>query len=243
MIGMIPCAGYGTRLAPLTDTVLKPLIEIGGKSLVAHNLDLLRALGLSRVVLIISLHTEDVRSSLGPHYQGITIEYVEQDPPQGLLDAVCQARGQVEDRFITVLSDEVYAGCRHKDLVEYWQAYSDVDGIVGYVGNQDWDSIKKNYSVEMDSENLITGLIEKPRHQVNSLLGTGTWALTRSFFDYADLVLTKNPPDQRSFVDALQLMVKDNQVIQGYDLAGQYINVNYLDDVAAAERLLGRAAE
>ena len=51
---MVLAAGRGTRLAPLTDTVPKPLVAVAGRPLLAHILDFLRAGGIEEVV--INLH-------------------------------------------------------------------------------------------------------------------------------------------------------------------------------------------
>jgi len=240
LIGIIPCAGYGSRLASLTNGVPKPLIRIGGKPLIEYPLALMKELDLSLVVLIISSHTRKVQAYLGSDYNGLAIEYVEQDPPRGLLDAVYRASEFVADKFITLLSDEIYVGGRHRNLLEYWHVHPEVDGWVGYVVSSSWDEIRKNYSIVMKEGEIIAKLEEKPTRQVNSLLGTGTWGLTRAFFDYAALALTRNPPDRRSFVDALQLMVHDGYLIQGYDLMGSYINVNSPADMERAELLVRR---
>jgi dTDP-glucose pyrophosphorylase len=239
LIGIVPCAGYGSRLASFTDDVPKPLIRIGGKPLIEHPLALMKTLDLSLVVLVISSHTRDVQAYLGSNYQGLAIEYVEQEPPRGLLDAVYRARGFVADKFITVLSDEIYVGCRHRDLVEYWHTHPEVEGLVGYLVSPSWDDIRKNYSMVM-TDGRVEELEEKPKRQVNAYLGTGTWGLKSAFFDYAAFALTENPPERRSFVDALQLMIHDNYLIQGYDLMGSYVNVNAPADLERAELLVRR---
>ena len=51
---MVLAAGYGRRLAPLTDTLPKPLMQVGGRPLLAHVLAMLRAGGIEEVV--INLH-------------------------------------------------------------------------------------------------------------------------------------------------------------------------------------------
>jgi dTDP-glucose pyrophosphorylase len=237
LIGIIPCAGHGSRLASFTNGIPKPLIRIGGRPLVQYSLDLIRGLDLSLVLLIISSHTREVQAYFGSNYKGLAIEYVVQEPPRGLLDAVYRAKELVADRFITLLSDEIYVGCRHRNLVEYWQTHPEVDGLVGYLVSPSWGDIRKNYSIVMQ-DGRIEELEEKPKSQVNSLLGTGTWGLTKAFFDYAAFALTRNPPNKRSFVDALQLMVYDDYLIQGYDLMGSYVNVNSPADIERAELLV-----
>lgn len=47
---MLFMAGLGTRMAPLTDHLPKPLIPVAGKPLAVHALDLVREAGLSRLV-------------------------------------------------------------------------------------------------------------------------------------------------------------------------------------------------
>jgi len=51
MRAMILAAGRGERLRPLTDTVPKPLIDVGGKPLIEHHLERLAAAGFREVVI------------------------------------------------------------------------------------------------------------------------------------------------------------------------------------------------
>lgn len=49
--GFILCAGFGTRMRPLTDTMPKPMVKIAGKPMVDHVLDSFAAHGITRTVI------------------------------------------------------------------------------------------------------------------------------------------------------------------------------------------------
>ncbi|HSN90866.1 MAG TPA: NDP-sugar synthase [Anaeromyxobacteraceae bacterium] len=51
LVGMVLCAGLGTRLRPLTELLPKPAVPVGGVPLVAWNLALLRGAGVRRAVV------------------------------------------------------------------------------------------------------------------------------------------------------------------------------------------------
>ena len=50
---LIPAAGKSSRLAQLTRNRPKAFIEIGGKSIIEHNLDVINSFGLKRVTFVV----------------------------------------------------------------------------------------------------------------------------------------------------------------------------------------------
>ncbi|MCL7939832.1 nucleotidyltransferase family protein [Halomonas sp. ATCH28] len=65
MRAMILAAGLGTRMRPLTDHCPKPLLEVGGKPLIVHHLERLRAGGIREVVINVSYRAEQIVAALG----------------------------------------------------------------------------------------------------------------------------------------------------------------------------------
>ena len=48
---MVLCAGYGTRLRPLTDELPKPLVPVGDRSVLGHIASALKLAGFERLVV------------------------------------------------------------------------------------------------------------------------------------------------------------------------------------------------
>ena len=76
MRAMILAAGRGERMRPLTDETPKPLLKVGGKSLIQHHLEALAAAGVREVVINLAWKGEIIREALGEGAAfGVRIEY------------------------------------------------------------------------------------------------------------------------------------------------------------------------
>jgi MurNAc alpha-1-phosphate uridylyltransferase len=65
MKAMLLAAGLGKRLRPITDTTPKPLLEVGGKSLIEHQLERLKEAGIQDVVINLHHLGDQIQSRLG----------------------------------------------------------------------------------------------------------------------------------------------------------------------------------
>ncbi len=61
---MVFAAGLGTRMRPVTDTIPKPLVEVGGKALIDHMLDRFAAAGLARAIVNVHYRAEQIEAHL-----------------------------------------------------------------------------------------------------------------------------------------------------------------------------------
>lgn len=85
MKAMILAAGRGERLRPLTDFTPKPLLEAGGRPLIVHHLEALRAAGIREVVINLAHLGEKICAALGDGRAfGLTIAYSRE--PEGALE-------------------------------------------------------------------------------------------------------------------------------------------------------------
>jgi MurNAc alpha-1-phosphate uridylyltransferase len=78
---MILAAGRGERMRPLTETLPKPMLEVGGHRLIEYHLAALAAIGVRDVVINLSWQGERIRAALGDGAaQGVAIRYSEEGP-------------------------------------------------------------------------------------------------------------------------------------------------------------------
>jgi N-acetyl-alpha-D-muramate 1-phosphate uridylyltransferase len=62
---MILAAGLGKRMRPITVTTPKPLIEVGGRTLIDHGLDALERAGVEETVVNVHYLADQIQSHLG----------------------------------------------------------------------------------------------------------------------------------------------------------------------------------
>ncbi len=73
---MILAAGRGERMRPLTDDCPKPLLRVGGKSLIEYHLAMLVAAGIDKAVINLAWQGDKLRAALGTGERyGIEINY------------------------------------------------------------------------------------------------------------------------------------------------------------------------
>lgn len=106
---IIPVAGAGTKLRPITYSQPKPLIPVGGKAIMAIIIDDLLAVGVNDFVFIIGYLGEKIISFVRDNYPDIHAEFVHQDERKGLGHAIWSARDQLVgiDEVIIFLGDTI----------------------------------------------------------------------------------------------------------------------------------------
>jgi len=224
---VVLAAGEGTRLDPLTSTRPKPLMPVGGRTLVEH---VLRACAphVDEYVLVVGYRGEQVRDAIGDEYDGKTVEYVEQDRQEGTAHAVAQACNLVEDRFLVLNGDVVF----EESLVA---ALAAADGQA--VATMPVEN-PSSYGVVSVDGGALTGLVEKPDDPPTNLANLGLYAFEPSVFDAIEDV-SESSRGEYEITDAVESLRRGGERVSVVEHEGEWLDVGRPWEVlTATERLL-----
>jgi len=106
---MILAAGRGERMRPITDSTPKPLLQIGGESLIGHHLRALASAGITEVVINYAHLGEQIVSTLGDGGRyGVNIRYSPERQALGTGGGIVQALPLLGDEPFVVINGDIW---------------------------------------------------------------------------------------------------------------------------------------
>ncbi len=108
---LLLAAGFGERLRPITDHTPKPLIKVGGKTLIERNLELIARSGFHRVVNNLHWHGEKIRNFVGDGSRwNLAVEYSEEDPILDTGGAIKQIQHRLTEPVLMTINSDILVG-------------------------------------------------------------------------------------------------------------------------------------
>lgn len=163
---VIMAGGVGSRLRPLTDTIPKPMLPVGDKPIVEHNVDRLRSFGVKHLTLSIKYLGQQLIDYFGDGAEKeMDIRYVTEDEPRGTIGAVSEVKDIYNDYVLVMNSDlltTINLEGMFADLIE-----KEADMVVATVPYE----VQIPYGVIETEGDLIKSLKEKPTYTYYSNAG------------------------------------------------------------------------
>src|SRR5215217_3390034 len=235
MKGLILSGGKGTRLRPLTHTSAKQLVPVANKPVLFYGIEAMAEAGIDDVGIIIAPETGgEIREAVGDGSRfGVRIQYIEQDEPLGLAHAVLTAEEFLGGSpFVMYLGDNLLR-----------------DGIVALVDtfrSEQPDALilltpvpdPENYGVaELDGENRVARLVEKPEDPKTDLALVGVYMFTAPIFDAARSI-EPSWRNELEITDAIQTLVDRGLRVDPHIVHGWWKDTGQVQDILEANRLI-----
>ncbi len=140
MQAVILCGGFGTRLASITRTVPKSMIEIEGKVFLEYQLELLKKYEIRDIVLCVGHLKNEIIDFFGDGSQcGVNIIYSEERYPLGTAGAVKNANKYLQDNFI-LLDGDAYVPINYTEIVNEFGIVDSLGLMVIFKNNNLYDN-------------------------------------------------------------------------------------------------------
>src|SRR3972149_971289 len=182
MKAVVLAAGEGVRLQPITATRPKHLIKVGGKPILEHCLDALKACGVSETVIVTHYMGDAIRQYFGDgEKMGLKIEYVEQAEMLGTGNAVSVVESYVDGDFVLVYGDLLFASVAIKDAVRLYETEKP-PAVMAVVPVEKPESYG---IVELEDGKTVKRVVEKPAlgKAPSNLANAGLYVFSEEIFD------------------------------------------------------------
>lgn len=218
---VIPAAGKGTRLLPLTKAIPKELVPLGRKPVLEHIVEEVVEAGITDILFVISEDKTAIRTYFGDGTNGARFHYVMQAEQKGLADAIDCGREFVDgEPFAVVLGDSVIeSGAGVSPFRRTLDTYEGT-GAKGVVMVQKtpreevsrYGIVKPRGQVAPSFE--IDGLVEKPNPEdaPSEYAIAGRYAFDPMIFDYIDRT-HRGANGEYQITDSIDLMLRDGHEV------------------------------
>jgi UTP--glucose-1-phosphate uridylyltransferase len=254
---IIPLAGLGTRLLPLTSVFAKELLPINGKPGLEYIINECIDAGIKQIIFIISkrkmmikkyyyndkFYKDLIKKKNDPRvideYQKILkyrkiIKFVYQNEPKGTGDAVLKTQKYIKDKyFLMLLPDDliIKKNCSKSMIQTHKRFKSSVMASMSVNKKtvSRWGIYKLNKKLNK-TDYSIKGVIEKPKikEAPSNKAVIGRYILPKKIF--AKLKnLKPSKGGEIHITDAIQLLINDKEKFIAHNFTGKYLDCGTMD--------------
>ena len=236
MKALILAAGYATRLRPLTDSIAKPLLPVGGRPMVDWILDRIAETSADEIHLVTNARFAGDFEAWAAEKDVIvhndrTTSNDDRLGAIGDIDFV-----GIDDDLLAIASDNLF-DYSLKEYEAYWRRKGGSAVAVHDVG--DPELAKKYGIVDVDEDDRITSFVEKPENPPTTLCATATYLYRRDDVARIKTYLAEgNPPDQPGNYVA---WLHKRAPVYAYRFPGEWYDIGDAQQLLEADNRMRRA--
>lgn len=221
---VLMAGGKGERLRPLTEKTPKPLLPVGDKAIIDHNVDRLISYGVQHISVTVNYLKEQIEDHYKEPRNGVQIQTVREPKFLGTIGSIKFVPKFYNDTILLMNSD-VFTNIDYEDFYLHFQQHGAEMSVAAIPYN-----VSIPYGIlDLEGRN-IQGLQEKPKYTYYA--NAGIYLIKRQ-------ALNEIPGD--SFFNATDLVEKliaeEKKVIR-YPLNGTWIDIGNPQEYQKAQDLV-----
>ncbi|MEI8143302.1 MAG: nucleotidyltransferase family protein [Candidatus Berkelbacteria bacterium] len=158
MKAFVLAAGLGTRLKPLTDTTPKPMLKVGDKPLLEHQLLWLRSHGVTEIIMNLFYFPDQIEGYFGNGERfGLKIRYILEKDLSGTAGPITKAQDFFNEKFFVIYGDNL-TNINLTKLLDFHESKKGIATIALYYEKHP----ESKGIVELDKNARVISFKEKP---------------------------------------------------------------------------------
>ena len=221
MKAVVLAGGKGTRLAPYTTILPKPLMPIDDMPILEVLLRQMKRAGINHVVLTVGHLASLLHAYFGDGSQwNLDITYSQEQIPLGTAGPLSLVQGL--DKTFLVTNGDVLTNLNIKKLIAF---HKEKGGIATIAAHRRQVKIDLGV-IQCDGNDRVSGYIEKP---------TTDYTVSMGVYVFEPRVLEYIPVGQYlDFPDLILKMIASGETVSGYTFDGYWMDLGRPDDYVKA---------
>ena len=221
---VLMAGGKGERLRPLTEKTPKPLLPVGGKAIIDHNIDRLISYGVQHISVTVNYLREQLEEHYATPHNGIHVNCVREPKYLGTIGSIKLVESIYNDTVL-VMNSDLFTNINYEDFYLHFKEH-DAEMSVAAVPY----TVSVPYGIFNLEGRDIHGLIEKPTY--NYYANAGIYLIKRT-------ALAEIPEDSFfNATDLIEKLISEKKKVIRFPLNGTWIDIGNPQEYQKANELV-----
>jgi dTDP-glucose pyrophosphorylase len=223
---VLMAGGKGERLRPLTEKTPKPLLPVGGKAIIDHNIDRLISYGIKHINVTVNYLGDQLEAHFKEPYKEVQVKTVHEPKFLGTIGSIRFVKEFYNDTIL-VMNSDLFTNINYEDFYLHFKEH-----------NADMSVVAVPYSVsipygilDIEERRNIKGLIEKPTYDYYA--NAGIYLIKKSALELI--------PEDTFFnaTDLIEALIAAGRKVIRFPLNGTWIDIGNPQEYKLANDLVG----
>ena len=208
---VIMAGGKGERLRPLTEKTPKPLLPVGDKAIIDHNVDRLISYGIKHISVTVNYLAEQLEAHFAQPHCGVQVNCVREPQFLGTIGSVQYVKKFYNDTVL-VMNSDLFTNIDYEDFYLHFHQHDAEMSVAAIPYN-----VAIPYGIFQLEGRNIKGLLEKPKY--NYYANAGIYLIKRRALDEI--------PANTMFhaTDLIEKLIAEGKRVIRYPLNGTWIDI------------------